>query len=114
MTRYILSLALAAILLSLPARAAQLVMFESEYCYWCERWNAEIGKYYHRTAEGRIAPLRRVDMGAPRPSDLESIRGIVMTPTFLVIDRGREIGRIVGYPDKIGFWTMLSGILGTR
>ena len=37
-------------------RAAELLMFEEKWCSWCERWNAEIGPIYPKTAESRRAP----------------------------------------------------------
>lgn len=114
MIRWIFLVMLSVAAFAPGAKAAQLVMFESAYCYWCERWNDEVGEYYARTAEGRAAPLRRVDLEAPRPADLRSLRGVVMTPTFVVMDGGREVGRIVGYPDKILFWKMLAQLLARR
>jgi hypothetical protein len=33
------------------------------------------------------------------------------TPTFVLVDRGREIGRIVGYPGEDFFWELLAGLI---
>ena len=93
------------------AGAAELVMFESDSCLYCERWHAEIGPAYPKTTEGRMAPLRRVDIDGPRPKDLASIRGIVFTPTFVLWRDGREVGRFAGYPGEIFFWPMLAELL---
>ena len=65
---------------------------------WCEVWDAEIGTVYHKTEEGRAAPLRRVYIDEPRPAGLEALQGVVYTPTFVLLDAGREVGRILGYP----------------
>lgn len=90
--------------------AAELVMFESAGCAWCAAWDREVGVIYDRTAEARIAPLRRVDIAAPRPADLAEVGPIVYTPTFVLLDGGREVGRILGYPGEAHFW----GLLGTE
>jgi len=45
-----------------------------------------------------------VDIGAARPSDLEFIGGIVDTPTFVLVENGKEIGRFVGYPGRDVFF----------
>lgn len=82
-------------------------MFESAGCSWCERWNREVGAIYDRTEEARVAPLRRVDLNGPRPDDLADIRGIVYTPTFVLVENGREVGRILGYPGEAHFWGLL-------
>lgn len=100
-----------ALLLSTASNAAELVMFESRLCAWCQAWHAEIGPIYPKTREGQIAPLRRVDIDAPRPSDLAFIRGVRFTPTFVLIDGGREIGRIVGYIGEDAFWGQLEELL---
>lgn len=95
-----------------PAAAAELVMFESRGCEWCVRWHEEIGPVYPKTTEARCAPLRQVDIHEPRPADLAAIGGIRYTPTFVVLDDGREIGRIVGYPGEDFFWALLDAELG--
>lgn len=91
-----------------PAASAELVMFESATCEWCRRWHAEIGPIYPKTDEAKCAPLRRVDINAPRPDDLKAIKGVVFTPTFVVVDEGREVSRLVGYPGDEFFWPLLA------
>ena len=93
------------------ALAAELLMFESATCEWCQKWDEDVGVVYAKTAEGRAAPLRRIDIYAARPADLRSVRGIVYTPTFVLWDRGREIGRVVGYPGEDNFWGLLGVIV---
>jgi protein-disulfide isomerase len=93
------------------AQAAELVMFEAQGCSWCEIWDAEIGAVYHKTEEGRAAPLRRVDIDEPRPPGLEALRGVVYTPTFVLLDAGREVGRILGYPGEGHFWSLLGELI---
>jgi thioredoxin-related protein len=94
-----------------PAAAAELVMFEAAGCPYCARWNRAIAPIYPKTDEGKRAPLRRVDIAAPRPADLAAIAGIVYTPTFVLMDGGREIGRIVGYGGDEIFWSLLADIV---
>ncbi len=103
----------AALLLALasPLAAAELVMFERDGCIWCARWDREVGQVYAATAEGRTAPLRRVNVGA-RPVDEPALASPVRyTPTFVLIDKGREIGRITGYMGDDAFWGLLGKML---
>lgn len=86
-------------------------MVEQRACEWCEVWDAEVGIVYNKTEEGRAAPLRRVDIHKPMPRDLEFIRGLVFTPTFVLIDQGEEIGRIHGYPGEDFFWGLLQELI---
>ena len=92
------------------ARAAELVMFEQAGCAWCEAFDREIAPIYGKTEEGLRAPLRRVDIDRPTPPDLAFIEVERLTPLFILIDRGREIGRIRGYPGEDHFWGLL-GVL---
>ncbi len=103
----------ASVLLAPVAQAlgAELVMFEALGCGWCEAWNADVGAVYDRTEEGRIAPLRRVDIHARRPADLVSLTDIIYTPTFVLLEGGVEVGRILGYPGEGHFWGLLGELL---
>ena len=106
-----ISLSLWMLFSTVPAQAeepcAQLVMFEASYCEWCERWHEEIGEAYPHTAEGRAAPLRRVDIHDARPQDLDSIKAVTFTPTFVLVQNGKEIGRLPGYIGQNFFWALL-------
>jgi hypothetical protein len=92
------------------ARAAELVMFEQTGCAWCEAFDREIAPIYGKTEEGLRAPLRRVDSSRAVPPDLAFIETERLTPLFVLVDRGREIGRIRGYPGEDHFWGLL-GVL---
>lgn len=108
-------LACAALLLSgiaaAGARSAELIMLEEQGCGYCEQWNEEIGVVYHKTPEGRIAPLRRLDIHDPLPVDLRFLAKGRYTPTFILVEGGREYGRIRGYPGEDFFWGLLGQLL---
>ncbi len=93
-----------------PARAAELVMFKSAGCTYCMVWNDELGGVYAKTSEGKQAPLRRVDI-----SDQKKTKGLVrpvrLTPTFVLMEKGKEVGRIQGYGGEAAFWMMLDELL---
>jgi hypothetical protein len=93
------------------ARAAELLMFERPGCMWCQRWLAEIGPGYPLTEEGRRAPLRRLDIREQANAQVAFERPIVVTPTFVLIDGGREIGRMTGYPGGDFFYGLLGELL---
>ncbi len=94
-----------------PLRAAELIMFEQAGCVWCAKWNKEIAPAYAKSAEGKIAPLRRVDIHAPMPEDLAGIRVERFTPTFVLVENGEEIGRMRGYTGDEFFWFLLGEML---
>lgn len=94
-----------------PAGAAELVMFEQAGCVWCARFNAEIAPGYANSDEGKRAPLRRVDIHAPIPDDLRDIPVERFTPTFVLVEDGKEYGRIRGYPGDQFFWFRVDELL---
>ena len=89
-------------------------MFETRSCTWCEAWDREVGGIYHKTPEAQAAPLRRVDLNAPRADDLAGLRRVLYSPTFVLLEGGREIGRIQGYPGADHFWGLLGMLLEKR
>lgn len=100
---------LASALAPAGAWAAELVMFERDGCVWCARWDREVGPIYGKTAEAKLLPLRRVNIDRDKPSGVAVNSPVIFTPTFVVMDNGREIGRITGYINDDAFW----GLLGT-
>lgn len=95
---------------ALPAWAVELVMVEQAGCTYCAQWDEEIAPAYANTDEGRFAPLRRVQLGA-LPDDLEIARRVSFTPTFLIVEDGRELARLEGYPGAHFFWPVLGDLL---
>ena len=92
-------------------RATELIMLEEAGCGWCDRWNEEVGVVYHKTTEGKRAPLRRLDIHDRLPKDLAFLNKGGYTPTFVLVSGGREIGRIRGYPGEDFFWGLLGVLL---
>lgn len=100
-----------ALLFALPLRAAELLMFEEHRCPWCAQWNEDVGVVYHKTDEGRRAPLRRVDIHSRFPEGITLASRPRYSPTFVLIDDGQEVGRIEGYPGEDFFWGLLGKLL---
>jgi len=94
-----------------PAWGAELIMFESPSCHYCQQWHTELGSIYPKTAESKIAPLRRVNLHDRWPEDLQNIRAVSFTPTFVLIENGAEVGRITGYASDELFWFQLGAVL---
>ena len=93
------------------AHAAELVMFERSGCPWCGRWDAEVASAYTKTAEGKRAPLRRHSLDKGQPTDIALERPVRYTPTFVLVDNGKEVGRMMGYPGRRYFYPEIQGLL---
>ena len=96
---------------SLGANAAELILVEEQGCIWCRRFDAEIAPGYPHTEEGKRAPLRRVDLRRPWPDGITVKEGARFTPTFILVEAGQEVGRIVGYPGDQFFYPALGSLL---
>ncbi|MGI9423981.1 MAG: transcriptional regulator [Hyphomicrobiaceae bacterium] len=81
----------------IPANAAQLINLEEDGCSWCERWHQVVGLIPDNTRESKYTLLRRVDVHEDLPDDLSFVVKGGYTPTFILIDDDREIGRIRDY-----------------
>ncbi len=111
-----LRLALCALLLQAASTAAlaqelTLYMVEQPGCIYCARWNEDVGDAYHLTAEGKAAPLTRIDLRDPLPEGVTFARKAVFTPTFVLVRDGRELERIEGYPGEDFFYGLLGVML---
>lgn len=93
------------------AAAAELIMFDDVGCPWCRKWDREVGEAYRRSEEGRRAPLRRVHISEASRSGAMLATAVTVTPTFVLVDRGAEVGRITGYPGAEFFWAMLEALI---
>ena len=88
-----------------------LIMAEETGCMWCALWNKQIAPIYPKTAEGRAAPLRRIDIHDDPPPDIAFARRLTFTPTFVLVNEGKEVARIEGYPGEDFFWGLLEQML---
>ncbi len=93
------------------AGGLQLLMIDQAGCIYCAQWEAEIGPIYPVTEEAEVAPLTKVDIGAALPEGVELARPAAFTPTFVLLQDGREVGRIEGYPGEDFFWFLLGELI---
>jgi thioredoxin-related protein len=92
------------------ASAAELVMFRRDGCPWCAAWDRDIGPIYRKTDIGRRVPLQMLNLHRDR-TKIQLVRPVVYTPTFVLVDKGREIGRIEGYTGDQFFWELLDRLI---
>jgi len=106
--RYLLALLA---MLAPSVHAAELIVVDQADCPYCERFEREIAPAWPNTEEGRDVPLRRVNLQAEWPADLEAVARATLTPTFILVDNGEEQGRLVGYAGDNHFWFLIGQLL---
>lgn len=85
----------------------ELVMFERAGCPWCVRWDREVAPIYPKTELGQRLPLRKINLDRDKMTSGQLDLPIRFTPTFVLMNEGREVGRIVGYMNDATFWGLL-------
>lgn len=96
---------------SLPAFAAELVMYRRAGCPYCIAWDREIGPVYPKTDIGKRVALRQVHLDRGRDNSVILKSPVRFTPTFVIVEDGREKARIEGYPGEFFFWGVLEKLL---
>ena len=99
------------IFFNVQAYALELLMFHSKYCGYCIAFMKEVAVDY----EYRDMPLVIIDAynqpdwfkEAYKENRIKPIRG---TPTFIIWNGRKELGRLVGYSGKEWFYTNLDSI----
>jgi hypothetical protein len=102
---------LAGLLLSTQVSAAELLMFRRAGCPWCAKWDQAIGPIYPKADVAQRAPLRMVTLDKAEAPQVSLARPVRYSPTFVLVDEGREVGRIEGYPGEAFFWGLLDELL---
>ena len=89
----------------------QMMMVGSESCHYCRRWQAEIGPGYAASVAGQAAPLFQVDVDGPYPDGLALDRRPRITPSFILLSHGTEMGRVEGYVGADHFYPVLTAMM---
>jgi len=106
-----LLLIISALITPSAGSCAELLVVSRPNCGYCKAWEIEVGSIYAKTAEGKVAHLRRVRIDELAMLRYDFSEPVIYTPTFVLVDRGREIGRITGYSDQAMFWGSLAALL---
>jgi len=96
---------------AMPVLAAELVMYRRAGCPYCLAWDREIGPIYPKTDIGKALPLRQVHLDRGRDNSVELKSPVRFTPTFVLVENGKEKARIEGYAGDFFFWGVLEKLL---
>jgi len=101
------------ILFAFPVYALELLMAHNPACHICERFIDEVAVDYKFSYSGKDLPLIIIPVNdqpewfkqAYAENRIKNIRG---TPTFIVWNGRKELGRLVGYSNKNSFYERLN------
>ena len=89
----------------------RLMMISESGCEFCREWRSQIAPGFARSGAGRRAPLFEVDLNGPYPDGLALAGRPRVTPSFILLDRGSELGRIEGYVGAQDFYPVLERMM---
>ncbi|WP_245894656.1 SoxS protein [Paracoccus indicus] len=89
----------------------RLMMVSESDCEFCREWRSQIAPGFARSGAGRRAPLFEVDLNGPYPDGLALAGRPRVTPSFILLDRGSELGRIEGYVGAQDFYPVLERMM---
>lgn len=93
-----------------PAASLELLMYRRAGCPYCLAFDREIGPIYAKTDIGKRVALRHVDVERDA-APVALVSPVRFTPTFVLVENGRELARIEGYPGEFFFWGLLEKLL---
>lgn len=88
------------------AMALELVMFDASWCSYCRLFKSEVLPDYDEHELGQLAPIQIVDVSEQGQFELNE--AVDATPTFVLIDDGREVSRFAGYSNPDSFYAALA------
>ena len=78
---------------------AQLVMFETEACTWCEKFRRKTAREYQNSEFAGKAPLKFMSVDDGPPPKRYRLTSFKSSPMLVLFDQyGREMDRIVSEP----------------
>jgi thioredoxin-related protein len=96
---------------ALPAGGLELLVVEIDNCIYCGLFRRDVAPAYTSSPRARAVPMRFVDLNAPDVGRLSLAAPIDSVPTVLVVENGKEVGRIAGYVGPEIFFHSLSRLL---
>lgn len=91
--------------------SVELLVFEHRDCVYCRVFRADTLPRYKESENAVKAPIRFVSIEHTSTDNLKLNGAIQMVPTFVLMQDGREVGRIAGYWAPDNFFKMLSNLM---
>ena len=89
-----------------------MLMVTEKTCLVCKIWEKQIGKIYPKTELANKFPLFRIEIKDYVNYFKIDLKKTKITPTFIVIEKNKEKGRIIGYTNPEMFWWQVDEIVG--
>jgi len=89
----------------------ELIVFETQECLYCQLFRRDVLPRVLRSSKTRSILVTFVDLNRGNRRNTQLQRPLVVVPTFVLIRRGREVGRITGYTGLQNFFLLMDEML---
>jgi thioredoxin-related protein len=96
---------------ALPDSRLEILVVEIDNCIYCGLFRRDVAPTYKVSGRAKTIPMRFVNINAPDVDRLALTAPIDSVPTVLIVENGRELGRIAGYVGPEIFFHSLSRLL---
>lgn len=94
------------------AASVELVVFEHADCQYCRVFRSDVAPRYASGTQAERAPLRFINIEHTGTHGIGGLNASIhMVPTFVLMQEGREVDRIVGYWSPDNFFKMVAYML---
>ena len=97
---------------SLSATGDELIVFEVTNCVYCALFRRDVLPRYQRSTRARSVPIRFVDARTAAARQYKLAEPLQTVPTFVLMRRGREAGRVAGYTGPEPFFHFVRRMIG--
>lgn len=93
-------------------QAAELLMFEHVGCVVCKKFKAEMLPKYLKSKFAKVMPIRSIVGDDPDPYKGLELKGFpfIYSPTFILVQDGKELVRIQGFTGEKLFWQQMENL----
>lgn len=94
------------------AQAAELLMFEHVGCVVCKKFKKEMLPKYLKSKFAKPMPIRSIVGDDPDPYKGLELKSFpfIYSPTFVLVENGKELVRIQGFTGEKLFWQQMENI----
>ena len=92
---------------------AEVLVFEAAGCRYCVAFRDNLGARYLSSTTNTAAPLRYIDATRLDPNAFQLRTEITIVPTIVLMQDGREVDRVEGYPVSEALFGMVKSRVGT-
>lgn len=91
----------------------EVIVFEIGGCQYCTAFRDNLGARYLASTTNAAAPMRYVDVGRLDPRSFQLRSDITTVPTIVLMQDGKEVDRVEGYPLSEVLFGMVKSRVGT-